>query len=334
MKISNKFFAKVLAIVVVAHILVTPQADVLATEMTLGGPVYDTALESVGSYNKIGALRAAIKAVDEQLPEVVTYWDMSFGANEVQGKVCGGFDHRGASGIGCAGDLKNWLTFDLAVADGVIQDTAVEPDTPIPSEYAGKTFHEILALAKNNSAYGTNSEFKQRVDDAEIAYQRGVESLRAGIALIDPTQTGLDTKNGDELLSIYENLPAVKAGTYQGIVEAYNGARAWIMSAENMGEEKLLEDYGEAQPSESYARLVATATTLDPNFTVDLSNVTKISGTPQNIPIAPDTGDNDREELSATMVAAAVIGVASIATVAGGIFTAKRFLFSPLKKRK
>lgn len=278
-------------------------------------------------YNKADALRAAITAVETQIPDFTIYYDMTFAPGEISGETCG-FDPRGGYFGGCGLGLRESLIFDIGKANGTITGSIDDffDGTQDLSEYDGKDLGEIVAIAKALPEYSTNAEFKEQIDDAAIVYERGLAALRNNLPKVDSALTGLDTKNSDELMTLYVNLPIVKDNKYTDLIERYQYALS-IMGLYDYNPEYAPD----SELENAYSSLVASALTVDPAFKITTS--TSNESTPA-IPSAPDTGTNQDGEASATIVAVAVVGIASIAAISGAIFVAKSYLFSPLKRRK
>lgn len=288
---------------------------------------YNEAISSIENYNKGEALSAAISAVDAQIPNFAEYYDMSFAPNEINGKICNNLDIRyPKGGIGCGWDPKTSLIFQLGTAEGYITkaDTEYDPETDTPSQLANKSFVELISLAKTSSAYTNDAEFKQFVDECETGYNRGVNSLRTNLPKVDATLTNLDTKTGAELLALYENLPAVKAGTYDELFASYNHAFVLKAAFEQEPDAIGLAD----QLADTYGALVANAKVINSNFVVDLSALASTA------PTAPDTGTSKDEELSVTIAKVALTSIGILAAGTGAAVVAKRYIFSPLKRRK
>lgn len=312
-------------------LILTLIATVCATVLSCGynalaqndEAIYDEVVTSIENYNKGDALQAAISAVDNQIPNFTAYYDMSFAPAEINGKVCNNLDVRyPLGGIGCGWGPKAGLVFYLGTADGSITkpDTEYNPSIDEPGHLANKSFSELISLAKASSAYTNDAEFKQFVDECEAAYNRGVKSLRTNLPKVDPTLINMDTKSSTELLAIYESLPIVKNRTYDELIDNYSYAYMlshFISIGETIGDEELIETYG---------KLVVAAKAINPDFTVDLSSLA-------TTPTAPDTGATDAEQFSATIVKVAVFGIATLTAGMGIAVVAKRYLFSPLKRR-
>lgn len=155
-----------------------------------------------------------------------------------------------------------------------------------------------------------------------------MKSLRTYLPVVDSTLTGLDTKTGDELLALYDALPIVKDGSYKPLISAANFAGGLVLACEANP-----ANCNSDEATNAYATLVSEATKLNKDFTVNLSGLTPLPEASAAAPTAPNTGSLS-EELSSTLVQVALGLVAGIAGVSGAVYTAKRYLFSPLKRRK
>ena len=163
-------------------------------------------------------------------------------------------------------------------------------------------------------------------DIGQMITRRGEQAFRYNLSYM---MTGLETKNGDELAAIYDNLtlPYTEAQ-----IEAFNTAYHFAYAVtvwDNIDNFDIEGIYGE---------LVEATKAIDPNFTVDLTGVELLEpGNPvqpeKPLPSLPNTGADKGEDNSAKMIEAAVIGVAMLVLVTGGVVTAKRFILSPLKRK-
>ncbi len=178
---------------------------------------------------------------------------------------------------------------------------------------------------KGNSKYTSIGD----LSDYEEMYACGVASLRKGLKIVDPKLTGLETKNGDELAAIYDNLtlPYTEAQ-----IETFNTAYhlAYAVTVWN--------NFNNFNIESIYGELVEATKAIDPNFTVDLTGVELLepeSPVQPEKPLSslPNTGVDNGEDNSAKIVEVAVAGLAVLALVVGGVVTAKRFIFSPLKRK-
>lgn len=296
--------------------------------------VYDEAMASIAKYNKLAALKAAVAQVQQKEPVAVALWDMSYGVNEIRGLLPGNADYRYTFGGGGFGSLWLFLAADIAVIDGVITEDEFKSGNidfwvpKVEENYKGKTFQQLIDLVKSDRKYAS-LKGSDIVKDSEEVYARGVASLRKGLKIVDPKLTGLETKNGDELAAIYDNLtlPYTEAQ-----IEAFNTAYhlAYAVTVwDNIDNFDIEGIYGE---------LVEATKAIDPNFTVDLTGVELLEpGNPvqpeKPLPSLPNTGVDNGEDNSAKMIEAAVIGVAALVLVTGGVVTAKRFILSPLKRK-
>ncbi len=308
---------------------------------------YQSAIDSIADYNKVDALSAAIAATQKQIPEAIIYWDMKYAVDEIKGHTCGTMDLRGAWNIGCGASVSRNLLYRLALADGAIDEANFDIGSEFPAPYKDYTMRETITLLKGKSVYNDDAELKKFVDAAEAMYNRGVDTLRADLKKVDPSLTDLDSKNGDQLIETYQNLPAVKAGTYTDFVEAYSRAYSFDNYVKYLGgEEAARAEFVnlDEDATKLYGNLVAEAVKIKPDFTVDLSGVKRLNQEdasqisaelPQSsAPGAPDTGGLGSENGSANIVTVAFLGIAVTASVGGIIYVAKRYLFSPLKRRK
>lgn len=290
---------------------------------------YNAAAASVENVNRLDALKLAIAAADKQLPTLVAYWDMWFCDTEVTGHTCGTTDYRNIHGIGCAGGgVWAWVALEVAVAEGLVDESVLESNNAlgeIPAQYEDKTLRELLNIGEANAKYKTDAEFKKVLDDAETMYSRGVASLRKGLAIVDPDLKGLADMSGDELVAAYENLPEVKEDKYKIFRESYSYALMIVDRYNEMSEQTMA----------AYADLVAAAKVFDPTFAVDLSSLTTVEEPAAPVvPKTPNTGETGLGESSAEIVKVAIAGVAVAVAGTGAVLTAKRYFFSPLKRRK
>ncbi len=81
----------------------------------------------------------------------------------------------------------------------------------------------------------------------------------------------------------------------------------------------------------AYAELVARAKLVNANFSVDLSGIAETA--PVKKLGVPDTGEQNQEDKSASVVVLAVAGIAGLAGVLGALVMAKRYAYSPLKRK-
>lgn len=290
-------------------------------------------LAAVEQYNIFEVIPAGIEAVNEQIPNFTAYRDMSFGSMEIRsGDPCGADAHGslGFSNVGCLGNPYEDLIYTLGKAEGYItstRDDYIASDREIPAAYKDKTFGELIAYGKTLPAYTTDAELKAVVDSDQEIYNRGVKSLRTYLPIVDPTLTDLDAKTGDELLALYDTLPVVKDKSYEPLIDAVNFAGSLVIACDY---NPANCDSGEA--TKAYAALISAATLLDADFTVNLSGLTPLPRTAA-APAAPNTGSLGAE-LPSVAIQVALGVIAGLAGISGAIYTAKRYLFSPLKRRK
>lgn len=329
MKQNVKRNGKIVAMAVVAALgmgVLMPATGVYAASQEYVNN-YNAAAASIEKVNKLDALKLAIAAVNEQLPEGVAYWDMWFGSVEVTGHACGTADYRNIYGAGCpGGGVWAWVALEVAVAEGLVDASVLESDNAlkeIPAQYEDKTLRELLNIGEANAKYKTDAEFKKVLDNAETMYVRGVASLRKGLAIVNPDLKGLADMSGDELVAAYENLPEVKEDKYKLFREFYSYALMVVDRYNEMSEKAVA----------AYADLVAAAKVFDPMFAVDLSGLAVKEEAPA-LPKTPNTGETGRGEGSAEIVKVAIAGVVVAVAGTGAVLTAKRYLFSPLKRRK
>lgn len=288
------------------------------------GATQDTVIPA--DYNKVDAVRAAVTAVEEQIPDFAAYYDMSFAPSEISGNTCGGNWRLPFFG-GCGMSTRESLIYNISHFNGSftgsIDDWFADDNLDLTT-YDNKDLGEIVAIAKALPEYNTDAEFQIIVDDAEETYERGLASLRNNLPLVDPSLTNLETKTSSELVALYENLPIVKSDKYTELIWKYRYALVMLEV------DKYNPEYNYEEMDRAYAELVAAAAAVDPTFKVVLVAPNETKPTPS----APDTGTNQDGETSATIVAVAVVGIASIAAISGATLIAKGYLFSPLKRRK
>lgn len=287
---------------------------------------------SIEDYNKSDLLQAAISSAFEQTPDLVVYYDMYNDVQNVTGM-------QSSTGVATDGTISKGAGPSRAHNALIEQLGRVEnwPEHPqggyqIPEDYKQKSYGELIATAKANPAYGADAEFKAAVDLAAAEHDMGVNSLRVNLLRADPTLTDLDTKTDAELLAIYENLPAVKNHTYDGMIEDIEIAYSIVRAYEDGSVDK---DILAKLAIETYKDFIASIKTINPNFKVDLSNVPKLPANQSSTtPTAPNSGDIKDSELSATITAIAITSVVAASSILGIVVVAKRYLFSPLKRHK
>lgn len=287
---------------------------------------------SIEDYNKSDLLQAAISSAFEQTPDLVIYYDMY---NDVQ-NVTGMQSSTGVAADGTIGKGAGPSRAHNALIEqlGRVENWPEHPQGgyQMPEDYEQKSYGELIATAKANPAYGTDAEFKAAVDLAATEHDMGVNSLRVNLLRADPTLTDLDTKTDAELLAIYENLPAVKNRTYDDMIEDIEIAYSIVRAYEDGSVDK---DILAKLAVETYKDFITSIKTINPDFKVDLSNVPKLPTNQSSAtPTAPNSGDTKDSELSATITAIAVTSVVAASSILGIAVVAKRYLFSPLKRRK
>lgn len=298
---------------------------------------YGRAVAAIANYNKLQALQAAVTQVQEKVPVAVALWDMVFGAGEIKGETCE-IDHREFPSSGCDTSMRIVLIGELARADGVWpeQDESMDYQNYTDAiataiaPYREKTFEQLIEMAKSDEKY---EDLREIVEKCEEIYERGVAALRRGLAVVDPELEDLDGKTGDELLEIYNKLdrtmyPEEELGTFK---IAYQNAYVMLRLTENGVYEFPEDDFVWA-----YGDLVAATKRLDPEFEVDLTGVALLEPEQEgsDVPTAPNTGKEGWEEVSVVVVKVAVFGLAVIVAGIGGVVIAKRFMFSPLKRKR
>jgi len=312
-------------------------ADIETLDVQVGNSaIYDEAVGSIAKYNKLEALQAAVKSVQEQEPVAVALWDTSFGIAEIKGLMPGTGDLRGGFGGGFP-EIWAHLAIDVALGDGVVTEEDMVKDgweqclLLVREKYKDKTFKQLIDLVKANPAkYQAALDY---VDEYEEVYLRGEASLRKYLPIIDHTLGNLDSKTGDELAGIYDNLSLpYTEDERQQFISTYN--KALHMT-------RYYGDYTASNFEQGYEALVESTKALDPDFEVNLSGVALLEpeddlpqNPGQNLPNLPNTGANQTEEVSATFVTVAVVGLAITTMATGIVVIAKRFLLSPLRRKR
>lgn len=318
-------------------------ATLLGTSVFMTGQTY--ALETVGTPVAVAAasgqnaednLVAAIYSVHSQIPEIDIYINLDDATEHLYGSTSAmEVSPSGNIEIG-AGPSGQWTNLvDRIVKSGIILEDDVK----------NKTYDELIAIAKQAPAYGVDNEFKTVVDAAEGEYQSGIDMLREYLPQADQSLTDLDTKTGVELLAIYNNLPAVKDKKYQDLMTGLGRAAA-VNAA--YAEGSISRNIVDKVAGEVYNELVAAAKVIDPNFEVkapviddpstESSEAKQPSGDSssgnKSVPGAPKAGNVNSKETSAENIGIAVAYLVGFVVVIGVAINVRRYLFSPLKRRK
>lgn len=291
--------------------------------------VYDKALKSIENLNKAEALNAAIGAVDAQVKDFATWVDIPFGINQVEGNTIGGlfgattpWDFVG----GGAGSIKVGLYCELNNIESCSPSTTVTD-----------SFKTLIDRAMADSRYTTDAEFKAMVDDDAKVYNYGRTILEQTIPKLGSSYTEytLKSKTDAELVKIARELPETVAYMAPFSLEVFeHSTNEWsLYRAYYDARSSLAAETPEDVEAKYYALLVTAATRVNPEFRVDLSGVTSLVKT-ETTTKAPNSGSLFAEGVSsATMVTVALGAVAGVAGIAGLVYTVKRYLFSPLKRR-
>lgn len=309
-------------------------------------PAYQEVVAPIANLDKTQALKAALKAVDEQIPDWKLWDETIYGMRYAEGLLRTWDPREGWGGdlgaYGMVNSIAALLYGDDATEEQLEQvENAIKQMAP-----AGElTMERAITYAKTLPQYASNAEFKATVDAMEVHVQKGAEILRKNLPLLDPslTEDDLKDKTADELVALTAALPKYPA--YRQLWNEYNGASVYsnerVIAAYSDTEEDR-ESFARGQ-TVAYGRLVLAARQILPIFAVDLSGVEQLprEEVPAELPKAsapvesvPDTGVLGNEGESANIVTVALLGVAAVATGAGAIHTAKRYLFSPLKRRR
>lgn len=304
-------------------------------------PAFQEAVAPIVNLDKTQALRAALKSVDEQIPDWKLWDETNYALNQANGIY---FNPR----EGFGGDLGAYKLIN-SIAKVLYGDNAtseqhqqIENAIKQLAPEGTVTMEKAIAYAKTLPQYSSDAEFKAAVDELDAYIQGGAEILRRNLPLLDSslTEDALKDKTVDELVALTQALPKYLA--YYQLWSSFNGASVYSSDAfitaysENEEDRETLA----RMQTMGYGRLVLAAKQILPSFTVDLSGVPQL---PQEVPAelpkasapeVPDTGSLGSEGGSANIVTVAFLGITSMASGVGTIFIAKRYLSSPLKRRK
>lgn len=304
-------------------------------------PAFQEAVAPITNLDKTQALKAALKSVDQQIPDWQLWDETIYGMMHAKGIT---FDPR----MGFGGDLGAYRLIN-SIAAAIYGDEAtaeqiqqIEDAIKQLAPEGTVTMEKAVAYAKTLPQYSSDPKFKEMVDDLDAYVQAGAAVLRKNLPLLNPTLTedALKDKTADELVALTEALPKFPA--YYQLWSEYNTASVYSSDsfvASFSESEEDRETLARMQTVE-YGRLVLAAKQILPSFAVDLSGVPQL---PQQVPAelpkasapaVPDTGLLGGEDGSANIVTVALLGVAAVVGGAGLVLTAKRYLFSPLKRRK
>ncbi len=285
--------------------------------------------------NEKKLLDAAIQSAKTQFPDLELYITLGELTDNLSG-------HTSSMGVQPDGTISVGISPTQGYEELLAQATRVGISSDTLKD---KTYSEVIALAENFSAYGTDTAFKAVVDSAKADYQALLGDLQTDLLRADQSLTGLDTKTEAELLSIYNNLPVVKDGKYRDIITSIEKAEA-IDKA--YGEGSVSREVLDRVASETYNELVDAAKIIKPDFEVKIPvidnpdtespDTTQPSGGSSagtsSVPSAPNAGNVNSEETSAQGVKTAVTYIVVAVAVMGIAVNLRRYLFSPLKRRK
>lgn len=287
--------------------------------------LFEEAKASIANRDKTAALKAAINAVDEQIPNWNIWKYVPYAMEQVQnGNVCMGANRIS---VGCRKTgvyMPNLIIQNLIPPEnGITMDPGEEYwQQPEVAKLAKMTLPQLLEYARSQSLYTSDDEFRTLIDMTQVEYDEGMNTLRASLTKLSPDASGIEFMSSKQLVAALLDLPEATLygiDSFQqvddGLYSRYANAYSWIYVMS-------LED-----ASTDYANLVVAATKVNPEFSVNLADVPVIT------PSAPNTGSAGSEVTSGILAKVALTTVAVITFVAGALVTAKRYAFSPLKRK-
>lgn len=310
---------------------------------------FQEAVAPITNLDKTQALKVALKSVDQQIPDWQLWDETIYATQYAQGYQLNPREYFGGD-VGVTGFIDHiaQMFFNVDTSDPYVDKVTPEQREQIENAIKQMapegtvTMEKAVAYAKTLPQYNSNTEFKAVVDAMDVHIRNGAEILRKNLPLLDSslTEAELASKTADELVTLTKALPKYPA--YFQLWGAYNDASIYsndeiIALFQNTEGER--EDLAKRQTI-AYGRLVLAAKQILPSFAVDLSGVPQL---PQQVPAelpkasapaVPDTGLLGGEDGSADIVTVALLGIAVVVGGVGLILTAKRYLFSPLKRRK
>jgi len=315
---------------------------------------YSEAIKSIMPFNKLEAVNAALEDVNLKVSK---FQDLL----AIEAAL---YQAKGFFSVDSLND--NWINSDdeVAARNQLIAALATKDDGTIDetkqTELQKNNFEDLIKLAKTDKRYYVFSadipvlpaeefeiakQFSELTDKCQTLYDTGVATLRKLLPAVGASPTAIQNMNGEALGSLAtsvteynsygfyaadvmttEDLEAVESEhAWQLFLSYLNAASVWFAN-----QSKGVSEYNTDSLTNAYGRLVAVAQSAQPGFAVDLNKATRLS----TLPTLPNTGSLQDGENSASLVALALGGIVSLVTIAGLGLTAKRFLFSPLKRRK
>lgn len=176
-----------------------------------------------------------------------------------------------------------------------------------------KNSTELLQMAKSDARYASDVDYKKEVDVFQVTDDRGVRILRRDLPKFRATIT--DAMTAEQLVAVAKALPEyTKFGNKDDGPNAKNLYAAYANARQSMNcyeaEECANGGFADSMAKQSYAELFAVAKLVDDNFHVDLASAKIVSESPVKKVGVPDTGDQNQEDKSATVITLAIAGIA------------------------
>lgn len=310
-----------------------------------------TELRSINKDDLPEVNKLALAAVEQQIPKFNALKEVPYAKDLVtSGFACGlqQAPDNDPWNIGC-GPWNAKMLLALTLSGLEPNDEGYGYDTveqyPAYQAMISKTFKELIDLGKADPKYTSDAGFHESVNNAEQNYTAGMALLRQAVRYFD-NSADVNTMTETELLAFLKALPEYDLYNLEkspddspasikrysnGLYMTYASDKGYVLYHDQLDPDI---DYGDAGIYNGsiarYSHLVTAATTVDPNFKVDLSSFHQTSG---NVPTAPNTGTTIAD-LSAVAIGVTLGGIGVLAGILGAIRLSRLYLSSPLKRRK
>ncbi len=336
-------FAKILAPIMAMVVGATGLALPIQAAETDYQKYYNEAMASLEGVDVRKASPLIEEAVRKEIPRFNTYLDVPFGIAQIETLYPDALqsDHDIFGSYGGTFIGKDGLVALLAKYDPSTMGDWDENQTV--QDLLKKNTTDLLQQAKADERYGKDAEYTAKINTYQDTYDRGVRILRRDLPGLGVSNVSVMT--AEQLVQAAKSLPEYKQFgskedeyTAKNLYSAYSSVRGDINCFSSEVCNGNLSQEGLDTVKQSCAELIAQAKLIDSNFTVDLSSA-KIEAsalTPaedKKKARVPDTGNKNQEDKSASVIKMALTAIAGIAMLLGIATVAKRYVFSPLKRK-